>query len=104
VEKRESMFPMVDFYVGQTLRIVGFQIEIEKIFSLVRILTSFRRCCLQPKKLDKLIFVNKNWFNDPRIGCKSPSSLVELIETDVLLKEELEEFEIVFEMDEVMEF
>jgi hypothetical protein len=54
--------------------------------------------------LDKLIFVNRNWFNDPRIGCKSPSSLVELIESDVFLQKELEEFEIVFERDEVMEF
>jgi len=98
------MFPIVDFYVGQILRIVGSQIEIEKIFCLVRILTSFRRCCLQPKNLDKLIFVNKNWFNDPRIGCKSPSSLIELIETNVILKEELEEFEIIFEKVEVIEF
>jgi hypothetical protein len=30
--------------------------------------------------------------------------LVELIETDVFLKKELEEFEIVFETGEVMEF
>ncbi len=97
------MFPIVDFYVGQILRIVGSQIEIEKIFSLVRILIGFKRC-LQPKKLDKLIIVNKNWFNDPRIDCNSPSSLVELIETNVISKEQLEEFEIVFERDEVMEF
>jgi hypothetical protein len=54
--------------------------------------------------LDKLIFVNKNWFNDPRIGCKSLSSLVELIETNVILKEELEEFETNFEKAEVIEF
>ncbi len=98
------MFPIVDFYVGQILRIVGSQIEIEKIFSLVRILTSFRSCCLQPKNLDKLIFANKNWFNDSRISCKSPSNLVELINTNAILKEELEEFEIGFERDEVMEF
>jgi len=30
--------------------------------------------------------------------------LVELINTNAILKEELEEFEIVFERDEVMEF
>jgi hypothetical protein len=42
---------------------------------------------------DNLIFINKKWPNDFRIGCKSPFSLVELIETNVYLKEELEEFE-----------
>jgi hypothetical protein len=97
------MFPIVDFYVGKILRIVGSQIETEKIFSLITILTSFKRC-LQSKKIDKLVFVNKNWFTDPRIGYKSPSSLVKLIEINVILKEELEEFKIIFERDEVMEF
>jgi hypothetical protein len=30
------------------------------------------------KNLDKVIFVNENWPNDLRIGCKAPSNLVEL--------------------------
>lgn len=30
--------------------------------------------------LNFLIFVNKNWSSDPRVGYKSPSNLVELIE------------------------
>jgi hypothetical protein len=46
-------------------------------------------------------FVNKNWPNDLKISCKSLSSLVDLIETNVNLKEE---FEGAFERDEVMEF
>jgi hypothetical protein len=46
--------------------------------------------------LEKLIFVNKSWPNDPRIGCKSPSSLVELINIDVDLEKEIEEFEFFF--------
>jgi hypothetical protein len=54
--------------------------------------------------LDKLIFVNKNWPNDLKIGCKSPSSLVKLIETSVNLKEKFKKFEGTFEKDEVMEF
>jgi hypothetical protein len=49
--------------------------------------------------LDKLIFVNKNWPNDLRIGCKSPCSFVDFIETNANLKEELKEFEGVFEKD-----
>jgi hypothetical protein len=45
-EKHESMFPTIDFCARQILGIVGSQIEIERIFSLARILTSFRKCCL----------------------------------------------------------
>jgi hypothetical protein len=56
------------------------------------------------ESLDKLIFVNKNWRNDLRISCKSPYSLIDLIEINVNLDEELEEFERAFENDEVMEF
>lgn len=40
----------------------------------------------------KLIFVNKNWPNDCRVGCKSPSNLVELIKTTFDIKEKLKEF------------
>jgi hypothetical protein len=95
------MFCTVGFLVWQILAIVGSQIEIERIFSLVGILTNFRRCCLQTKKLEKLIFVNKNWSNDPRIGYKSPSNLLEFLERDMNLEEELEKFEGEFERDEV---
>jgi hypothetical protein len=53
--------------------------------------------------LDKLIFFNKNWHNGLRIYCKFPYSFVDFIETNVNLKEELEELEGVFKRDEVME-
>jgi hypothetical protein len=72
------------------------------MFSLARILNNLRRCS-QTEILEKLIFVNKNWPNDPRISCKSPSNLVEFLEKDVVLEEELEEFEGEFERDEVIE-
>jgi hypothetical protein len=36
--------------------------------------------------LKKLIFVNKNWLNDPRIGCKSLFNLVEIIENGLELE------------------
>jgi hypothetical protein len=62
-------FPFV-FVLKQILRIIESQIEMNKVFSLIRILTSFRRC-LQSNFLDQMIFVNKNWHNDPMIGCKS---------------------------------
>jgi hypothetical protein len=53
--------------------------------------------------LDKLIFVNKNWPNDCRIGCKSHSSLAYFIESDFNLEKKLEEFEKTFERDKVVE-
>jgi hypothetical protein len=97
------MFHAVGFCVRQILRIVEFQIEIERIFSLIGILTSFRKCCLQLKNLDNLIFVSKNWPNDPRIGCKSPFNLIDFIESDINLEEKFEKFEEDFERDEVVE-
>jgi ABC-type dipeptide/oligopeptide/nickel transport system permease component len=41
------MFPTIGFCGRQILEIVGFQIEIEIIFSWPGILTSPKRCCLQ---------------------------------------------------------
>jgi hypothetical protein len=51
-----------------------------------------------------LTFVIKNWPNDPRIGYKSPFSLVDFIENDVNLEKILlNVFEGTFERDEIME-
>ncbi len=58
---------------------------------------------MQTNFLENLIFVNKNWPNDPRIGCKSPSNLLEFIEKDVNLEHDLGKFEGEFERDEVVE-
>jgi hypothetical protein len=38
--------------------------------------------------------VKKKLLNDPRIGCKPPSNLVELIEKDLDLREELKNLNI----------
>jgi len=37
-----------------------------------------------------LIFVNKNWPNDAKVGCKSSSDIVEFIEMDEQLEKELQ--------------
>jgi hypothetical protein len=37
--------------------------------------------------------VNKNWPNEPRIRCKSPSNLVEFIKPNGDLEKESEQFE-----------
>jgi hypothetical protein len=44
--KHESLFATITFLAHQILAIVGFQIEIENIFSLARIFTNLRKCYL----------------------------------------------------------
>jgi hypothetical protein len=85
------------------LGVIGSQIEIERFFSLARILSNLRRCHLQIENSEKLIFVNKNWPNDPRIGCKFPSNLVKFLEEDVNLEKGLEKFKGEFKRDEIIE-
>lgn len=41
--------------------------------------------------------MSKNWLNDGRVDCKAPSNLVELIDFEVDLEEELDEFEGLFD-------
>jgi hypothetical protein len=53
------MFPTIGFLAHQILSIEGSQIEIERIFSLVGILTNLKRCHLQLENLEKNIFLNK---------------------------------------------
>lgn len=67
------------------------------------ILTNLKRCHIQSENLENLIFVNKNWPNDPINGCKLPSNLVELIETILGFEKELEWFEGSFEQDEIVD-
>ncbi len=50
------MFPTNVTLTKQIFGILASQIEIEGIFAIIR-------------NLDKLIFVNKNWPYDPRVGC-----------------------------------
>jgi hypothetical protein len=43
-EKYESMFPTIGFCVRWIFRIIWFQIETKRIFSLVGVLISLKRC------------------------------------------------------------
>jgi hypothetical protein len=65
------------------LSIVGFQIETKRIFSLARILINLKRRHLQIENLEKLIFINKNWPNDLKMGCKSPFNLMQFLDRDI---------------------
>ncbi len=57
-------------------------------------------CHLQSDNLNFFIFMSKNWPSDPRVGYKSPSNLVELIQINLDFEDELEKFEGSFERDE----
>ncbi len=70
---------------------------------MVGIIINLRKCCLQTIFLKKLIFINKNWPNDPKIGCKCPFNLLKFLEKDIDLEEEFEEFEGEFEKYEIVE-
>jgi hypothetical protein len=59
-EKYESMFPIVGFIAHQMLSIMGFQIEMGRIFSLINKLNNLKRCHLQINTFKKLILVSKN--------------------------------------------
>ncbi len=43
---------------------------------IARILIALERCQLQTNHLNQMIFVNKNWLVDPRVGCFQPSNFV----------------------------
>jgi hypothetical protein len=59
---------------------------------------------LQLKNFKKLIFVNKKWYNDLIVGCKTPFNLVAIIEMNVdFKKNELEEFETEFTREEIVD-
>jgi hypothetical protein len=76
-EKHHSRFPVERLLARQIFAIVSSQIEIENSFSLIGILTNLGKCRLQPKNLEKLIFVSKNRLNNPRVGCKEASTFLE---------------------------
>jgi hypothetical protein len=56
---------------------------------------------LQVGNLESLIFVSKNWSDDPRFDCKPPPNLVELTQKDLNF-EKLKEFEGSFKQDKLL--
>ncbi len=47
--------------------------------------------------------MNENWTNHVRMSCKSPNNLVNLIDYELDLEQELNEFEGSFDQDELKE-
>jgi hypothetical protein len=60
--------PMWPFFGKQNLAIPGSYIEIERIFSMVVILTSPHCCKSRFTNLDTFIMIYKNWPKDVQVG------------------------------------
>lgn len=88
---REVQFPNVGFLARQILGIVGTQVETERIFSVVGLITAVRRRHIGPEILDKLVLIRENWPEDPRVGRKNVESGLEgylLAEENILVDNE----------------
>jgi len=57
--KHEQQFPNLAYLTRQVMGIVGSQIEIERIFNMVGVITSLKRCQLGIEILDKLFLIMK---------------------------------------------
>jgi hypothetical protein len=64
----ESQFPNVNSIAKHILRIPRSQIEIERVFNLVDVLTTLRHCKLQVDNLNQIITMVKNWLDDPHLN------------------------------------
>jgi hypothetical protein len=58
---------------------------------------------LQSNNFEKFICVNQNWPNDAKASCKTPNNLVNLIDFQLDLEQEVDEFEDSFEQDALKE-
>jgi hypothetical protein len=70
----EGWFPNVVFLAKQILGVLGSKIEIEWVFSLVRVLIVLKCNRVQVKNMDSIIIVVKNWLDDPHANCKPHSN------------------------------
>jgi hypothetical protein len=62
----------------------------EQNFSLVGIFTNSWHYRLQINNLNKLIFLNKNWPNDPKFGCHALEDMGKVTEIEVELTKDLD--------------
>jgi hypothetical protein len=69
--KHEQQFSNLTYLAQQVMGIVGSQIETKRIFNMVGVITSLKRCQLGIENLDKLVTIMKNWPNDPKFECTS---------------------------------
>jgi hypothetical protein len=81
--KHEKEFRNVAFLARQILGIVGSQVEIERIFSITGVILSQQRCRLGVEHLDKLVFISKNWPDEPsNVGKLEDESVEHFLEIE----------------------
>ncbi len=61
------MFFIIEFLPCKIVEMLATNYDKEFLFCLIEIFTNLRKCCLQLDNLNKLIFVIKNWLNDPNV-------------------------------------
>jgi hypothetical protein len=70
------------------MAIVNSQMKIERNFNMAGIITGLRCCQLGIGNLDKLVFIMKNWLDDPRFGCTTSLQKCLEIEDGMVSKNE----------------
>jgi len=93
----EGQFSNVGFLAKQVFGIVGSQIEIEKMFNLIGVLTALKRCHLQVQNLDQIITIINNWLDDPCQNCTPNANLKIYLKVEIILVEE--EYELIKEVE-----
>jgi hypothetical protein len=83
----EGQFSNVGFLVKHVFGILGFQIEIEIVLSLIRVLRTLKRCYLQVQNLDKIITIINNWLDDPCQNFTPYANLKDYLKVEVILVE-----------------
>jgi len=78
-KRHESMFATIGFFDPWNPKHPKIIIE-TNLFCIRHIYKPKEMLFIILNTLENLIFVNKNWSSDSRVGYKSPSNLVELIE------------------------
>jgi hypothetical protein len=81
----ETQSPNASFLVKQILRILGSHIETKHVFSLVGVLKALRRYELQVDNLDQMVFVVKNWRDDPRLNCSWHKDFTSFLKVEFVL-------------------
>jgi hypothetical protein len=82
---------------GHVLNIFGSQIEIERIFSVVGVLTNLQKCRFGVVNINSLVMIYKNWLNDAKVGCSLANEDVMKffgVETNLLESHEIELIEV----------
>lgn len=83
----KGQFLNVSFLAKLFFKILRSQIELERVFSLVRVLTIVKHY-LQMENLDQIIIVVKNWFDDMCLNCTPNVNLKDYMEAKVVLVKE----------------